>query len=326
MSEELKHKLASYAVVPPEGVWQKIATALDDEVMSGKFPSGLYDYEVAPPPALWGKIAGQLEDTDLPATVAEKLSGYQANPPSGTWDRIVATLDAEKQGGGRLIRLQPGYARLLRVAAAVAVLAILTFGAVRLFDHRPSDNGLATGQNGNAGQKTDSATNGKETAGANTTENNNAGDDANAANGDDELAGAMIAQARVMNYRQAARVPEYDITNIPASLSESFSTEDMIDREHVINYEAAPISYDPSKIGEGNRYLLFISPDGYLVRISKRLAGMVGCLYDEGNGDEQCRDKVKEWREKMARSSISPAPGNFMDILDMLKTLEENRP
>jgi hypothetical protein len=80
-------------------------------------------------------------------------------------------------------------------------------------------------------------------------------------------------------------------------------------------------------IADADRYLNFMDPDGSLIRVSKKLADAVGCFYSRGNSDEykQCQEQIKKWRDKISQSSSTPSADHFMDILDILKSVQDNQ-
>jgi hypothetical protein len=60
------------------------------------------------------------------------------------------------------------------------------------------------------------------------------------------------------------------------------------------------------------------------VRISKKLSDLFCCVSGEEQ-DENCTNQLKQWREKIAASPFNPSPDNFMDILDLINSLQDNR-
>jgi hypothetical protein len=60
MDRHLQDKLQQFSAMPPEGVWQKIADALD---AGENIAQRLYQYEEAPPAAAWQKIERGLNET-----------------------------------------------------------------------------------------------------------------------------------------------------------------------------------------------------------------------------------------------------------------------
>lgn len=63
MDSNLQNKLQQFSPTPPEGVWNKIAAALDEE---GTYAERLFQYEEVPPLSAWTAIEKNLEE---PATV-----------------------------------------------------------------------------------------------------------------------------------------------------------------------------------------------------------------------------------------------------------------
>lgn len=61
MSSPLQNKLLHYEVPPPEGAWDKIAAALNENV-SLTLSEKLFQYEEVPPPKVWQNINTQLDD------------------------------------------------------------------------------------------------------------------------------------------------------------------------------------------------------------------------------------------------------------------------
>ena len=60
MSNQLQHKLLYYEVPPPEGVWNKIAASLDENV-SFTLSEKLYQYKEEPSTKVWQNISTQLD-------------------------------------------------------------------------------------------------------------------------------------------------------------------------------------------------------------------------------------------------------------------------
>ena len=112
----------------------------------------------------------------------------------------------------------------------------------------------------------------------------------------------------------------------PAVLQTNFSIDGFENNSNQLNYSARSFSDFPSRASQVNRYMMLLRPDGYIFRMSKKLSNMVNCMYNASaiEADENCRDQVKKWREKIAKSTINPSPDNFMDILTLIKSLDEN--
>ena len=61
-----------------------------------------------------------------------------------------------------------------------------------------------------------------------------------------------------------------------------------------------------------------MTPDGGIVRMSKKWGDLVCCVSGQ-DSDENCKDQIKKWQEKLACAPV--ANGNFMDILSLVNTL-----
>jgi hypothetical protein len=57
--------------------------------------------------------------------------------------------------------------------------------------------------------------------------------------------------------------------------------------------------------------------------MSKKLTDMVCCVSGEDENDE-CKDQMKKWREKIICSPTCHSAGSFMDILGLVAALQDN--
>ncbi len=72
-----------------------------------------------------------------------------------------------------------------------------------------------------------------------------------------------------------------------------------------------------------DRYVMLMTPDGNIIRVAKKWSDLLCCVSGEEQ-DADCKDQLKKWQQKMAASSLAPSPGNFMDILGLVNSLNEN--
>ena len=70
------------------------------------------------------------------------------------------------------------------------------------------------------------------------------------------------------------------------------------------------------------RYIMLMTPEGNIIRMSKKWSDLVCCVSGEEQ-DEDCKLQIKKWQKKLATSPINPTPGNFMDILELVNSLDE---
>jgi hypothetical protein len=96
MSNQLQHKLLHYELPPPEGVWNKIAAFLGENVS---------------------------------ITFSEKLYQYQEEPSSLVWQNISSRLDNSVEQKAKVVPFYVRYRRPLKYSGAIAIfifLAVLT--------------------------------------------------------------------------------------------------------------------------------------------------------------------------------------------------------
>ena len=70
-------------------------------------------------------------------------------------------------------------------------------------------------------------------------------------------------------------------------------------------------------------YIMLMTPDGNIIRMSKKWSDLVCCVSGEEQ-DDDCKDQLKKWQQKIATSSLAPSPGNFMDIFSLVSSLNED--
>jgi hypothetical protein len=92
--------------------------------MSNPLQNKLLHYEVPPPPGVWNNIATAL-DEEFSLTVSERLYQFEAVPPAGTWKSIEETLNTPTQQTGKVVPFYTRYRRPLKYSGAVAIFAFL---------------------------------------------------------------------------------------------------------------------------------------------------------------------------------------------------------
>jgi len=308
MSEELKKKLFNYEVSPPENAWVKIVDALEEEI-NAEFPRRLYDAEIAPPADSWNKIASALEP--VKEEYAEKLYQLEVSPPIDAWQNISGALQ-EEHAVPRISRRK--ITPFVRYAIAASLIAFVAFGVLKLLNQKATDQGIAG--NKVAPQKTSPAIIDS------SVEQTPLVHSVPALSNNLPQEGLVLAKAKTGSKNKLTTSQSSYMTQTP-------------DMAYAVNSSAASAFQQASLRGDvpGNcplivdadRYLNFMNPDGSLVRISKKLADAVGCYYNNGTSDEykQCQEQMKRWRDKITQSSSAPSTDNFMDVLDIIKSVQD---
>ncbi len=279
-----QHILYNHEVIPPSGVWDRIAEELDASHLSDSFPSIIYEATATPPPGAWNRIAAALDET-LSPTLAASLYKAEIAPPATAWDRIAASLDEVP----KVIPLRKRTPAILRYLAAAVLIGFAALGAFTWFnDDDKSRVATADRQPARPG-RTDSL--------------------------------ASIAPDPGSSPASAA-APEEARSLLAASSSPANDETPRVRDRYETTGSKALFAYQETVRHPADRYIMLLTPDGNIIRMSKKWGDMLCCVSGEEQ-DKDCKDQLQRWQEKMADSPVAPSPGNFMDILTLVNTLNE---
>lgn len=307
MSSGIQQKMYDYEVAPPTAVWEKIAAELDESELTKKISSRLYNIQVAPPANAWQRIAASLEGSPLANDFADKLSGIEITPPARTWNQIQTILNSEQEAA---VPEHRRFSPFIKYAAAAAIIGFLTWGGFQLYNNNADKTEIVK-------QETISP---KE----NTVINQP----------------AIIPDENIGNADVAAALDEARNDAALEASKKTYAKLDVISKKskikNVADFFFAADSDEPTGTrGMGNnpdetaytnisnRYIMLMTPDGNIIRMSKKLSNLVCCVSGE-EMDKDCLDQMKKWREKIATPSKNHSPGNFMDILSLVNSLQDN--
>lgn len=299
MSSGTNHKIYHYEVNPPAGVWDRVATALDESALSARFPKTLSQLQVPPPAHCWEQIT---EALDGQPAFAGKLAGMEVNPPAGVWNKILAGLSMT---GNRTRKMAPVW----RYAAAALLMGVMAWAGYKLLGNKPGENKVAekpftVQQDGSI-----------QTSGAAALfDENIAVSDVNAS-----LEEARNDAALEASKKTFARL---DVKEKKSKVRNAHDFLFVTDEYEPANTRG--LSFEPDELrppSVADRYILLMTPEGKMIRMSKKLGELICCVSGEEQ-DKQCTDQLKKWREKMAHPSTAHSPGNIMDILSLLQSSE----
>lgn len=299
MNSGNEHKLFNYEVTPPPGVWDKITTALDESELHLRFPSALYNLEVSAPATAWQAISEALE---AKPAYAAKLAGMSMTPPATAWGKIEASLDP-------VIKERKKITPVFRYAAAAMITGLLAWGGYQLFTGKPGETKLA------------------EQPVTITTEES--ARSANLRDILDEQLAVSDVTASLEEARNDAALEASKKTFARLDTREKKSKFKNVHEFLFIADEYEPpntrgLSFEPDEIRPpsiADRYILLMTPEGKMIRMSKKLGELVCCVSGEEQ-DKDCVDQLKKWREKMAHPAMAHSSGNIMDILSLLQSSE----
>lgn len=300
MSSGLQYKMYNYEVSPPADVWEKIAAELDESELSNKFPSTLHNIQIAPPVHIWQNITAALDEPALINDYAAKLADIKVVPPAAAWNNIKSLLDADQEAAvPERRKLSP----FLKYAAAAAIIGFLAWGGIQLFNNKSGETTVANQE----------ITQPKENTATTSTNQT-----------------VITPDEKIEEARNDAALEASKKTY--AKLDASVTRSKI---KNAANFFFVAESYQPGTRGLGmmseelpsidisDRYIMLMTPDGNIIRMSKKLSNLVCCVSGEEQ-DKDCIDQMKKWREKMAGPSTTHSSGNFMDILSLVTSLQDN--
>ena len=263
----------------------------------------IYNYEVTPPTGSWDKIVIDLDEAELVNKFPDRLYTMETPPPAGSWEKINDALNPANESAIPLLkRITP----FLRYAAAAIFIGALAFGIIKLTvgGDNKLNNTAQTRVNKDSSESGKTAI--KNVTAETQTVKSNTDDDDEALEQSKKLVAKLDHPLKNMARKLSADRNQVSYANnLDSELSQSiYAYED-----HVPNL--------------ADRYVMLMTPDGNIIRMSKKWSELLCCVSGEEQ-DPDCKDQLKKWQQKMATSSLAPSPGNFLDILGLVNSLNEN--
>lgn len=277
--------------------------------MSNPIQHKMYELEVSPPPGVWNKIAAELDETILPADTASQLYSIEMAPPANAWLHISTTLDAEKEAALPEIRKR---SPLLRYAAAAAILVLLAWGALQFFNASKTPSETARIDTAHTQNQT---TPNQSNAPSQNTDQIASGSTIPPATSQDAIDDAALEASK----KVYAKVDLPNTSRLKSAAGFYFSAP-----ESNVGTRGFSIgNIIPEETNLADRYIMLMTPDGNIIRVSKKLSDLVCCVSGEEQ-DENCTDQVKKWKEKMANAAIGHSSSNILDILNLVNALQND--
>lgn len=306
MSSSIQHKLLQLEIPAPEKCWEHIASDLNDTAFGFQFPARLKELSIPAPHHCWDHISNKLTAEPVMEEVSAKLLTAEVTPPSGVWASIQLQLNSKdlKPAGRRF--------SLLRYAAAAVILGIVVVAGTKLF-------------NSSTSKKEDTALVIPETTQPDVSEKQ----PENTLPLTEETVVSLKEQDAKDEAALEASKNTYARLDVPARKRTAIATQfhfssylrdEDISSHSNSGYEEALNATHNSTTG---RYILLMTPDGHFIRMSKKLSSLICCVSGE-EVDEQCKILVDKWRKQLAYSDAAH-PGNFIDILSLVGSLQDNQ-
>lgn len=258
----------------------------------------MHNYEVPPPAGVWDRVAAALDEAEQGSSFVTVLQQMEVSPPPAAWKSIAASLEGEEATAPVV---KPVYRRLpqiVRYAAAAILLLLATYGVIRL----GSD---------------------AEEAGPDITSS------APAAPADSPAARTAIPHDAVTGNQpsavEAPAQPSSDTREAPVHFARNnrSNTAALAETMPAAQLAKAIYTYNDHVPKIADRYITLLTPDGSFIRMAKKWGNLLCCVAGEEQ-DVDCKNQLKAWQDKLAESSILSAPGNFMDIVTLVNSLNDD--
>ena len=299
----LQDKLYNQKVVPPVNTWGKIAAVLDKAQSQNEFSTRLYNVEVIPPAKTWEKIIVALDESKLQNNFSTRLYKMEIAPPLKVWEKVTAGLSTTTGYVTPVRKFSP----ILRYAAAAVFIGAVAYGIIKM--------AVSTANNENSAVM---STIDKDSSTANKNKTNNSGKtqttDINTSKDDSE-----VIEVNKTLLTKLDR-PVKRLVRALASSIISRNNDDIVADEDLSQSIYAYTDHIPDI---ADRYVMLMTPDGNIIRMSKKWSDLLCCVSGEEQ-DADCKNQLKKWQEKIATSSLAPSPANFMDILGLINSLNDS--
>lgn len=312
--KNLSSRLIKIQAIPPAGIWENIAGKLNEGDFFNQIQAKLNSIEVIPPAVIWDKLTASMDTTPLINQLGEKLKYAEVIPPSNAWSKINTTLDTVTEAA---VPEHRRFAPFLKYAVAASIVGLIAFGALQFFNKKNTTQpDVYVKESTTAPEKTNSITS---PAKADPTPLPTP--EAVAVTTDDARNDAALEASKKTYAKLDKPVSEklnmatafYFDNEMPSGTTRGLG--DMFDIP-----EEQPIANNSN-----SRYIMWMTPDGNIIRMSKKLGDLVCCVSGE-NQDDECMHQLKQWKEKLANAYAGHSPGNFMDVFSLINSLQDNNP
>jgi hypothetical protein len=229
-------------------------------------------------------------------------------PPASAWETISTSIDEREENVVPIKKRRPVF---FRYAAAAVFIGLAAIGIVRLTNMAGKPEEEATASN-NTENNTIRSTNPRlDESNIATTDSHNTTTKA----ADAPLEDKKPIKSRSKNSLASHAINIKSIAPSAISYYDSFVSNDAGNNSFNAYEDVVP---DMSK-----RYIMLMTPDGNIIRMSKKWSDLICCVSGEEQ-DEDCKTQLKQWQKKIATSPVSPSSGNFLDLLELVSSLDSS--
>ena len=263
----------------------------------------MHNYEVSPPGHCWEKISIELDDAELGHEFPATLYNMEMTPPATAWEKVNAALSPNTKAIVRPISRKQS--PLLKYAVAAIVVGLIAFAAFKLVVNNNNNPEIAN----KVAENNDTIKSGNNNLPA---ETNKVDDSKNDLAKEDKLADQ---NKLIASLSSPVKKPGKKSNTGGNKLRQAFYSETELSQSIYAYEDHVPDIAD--------RYVMLMTPDGNFIRMAKKWSDLLCCVSGEEQ-DADCKDQIKKWQQKIATSTLAPSPANFLDILGLVNSLQEN--
>ena len=254
----------------------------------------MYHWETDPPAPVWDRVRAALDEGETSSHFPRRLYELETEPPADAWATLASSLDADTPAAP-VVPLRSTRIRWIRYAAAIVLIAVAGFGIRFLMPGKQAELAVApTAPVVKTPEPTIKPSNNLPALGEHAT--------------NDSLKNATATTS--LPARRLS-LPENELQF--ASDANQAYTDEL--NKHLYVYE----EHQP-RIAQN--YVMLMMPDGSFIRISKKWSHLLCCVAGEET-NTACDMQLKAWQDQMAESPVAPAPGNFIDLLELVNSVSE---
>jgi hypothetical protein len=265
----------------------------------------MYNHEVTPPNHCWENISIDLDDAAMNHEFPSNLYNMEVTPPITAWEKLNAAFNPNTDPIVKPFSTK-GFP-ILKYAAAAIVVGIIAFTILKLVvnNNNNSDNANPVAETKDTSK---SRNNLSAEAKDVVTSPNDVAKDEQLAEQNKNLATSLDPHLKKIDKKVNPHSGVY-------KTKETFGPETELSR--------SIYAYEDHVPDIAERYVMLMTPDGHFIRMAKRWSELLCCVSGEEQ-DADCKDQLKKWQQKIATSALAPSPANFLDILGLVNSLQEN--
>lgn len=283
----------------------------------------IFDHEENPPGETWNKISAKLDEE--PWMVRKTLANFEVAPPSPVWEELSTRLEEENFNSGKsfskLIRLRP-----VRIAVAAAVAGIIILATYYFVSNpqliKPSDiaaNMIDSQKSSNAKVETTTRDIAKSGSEGKNTEGTTRTDEADKQ--------ADRPEEQIASLAKTVKIEQRKYSPVRMSKLDTRIRPDELSRKTQMSNVAQ--NFSPG-------YVTVTDENGVTYRISSKVRDIIHYMQGADNQFPNQNDQYvsennywqsvfREWKKKLNSASFIPDSGNFLDIMEFVHLMQQNK-